>query len=110
MALISFDYGELNEASKIAKSVSGHFGAYNDYRNDLKRDLHSSLDEWKLAASEPNGCTSVSDARSNITTKRMNGRICQVILFLLENQLNKRIRMPQKHLKIHLRHIQITKE
>lgn len=70
MALISFDYGELNEASKIAKSVSGYFGAYSDYRNDLQRDLYSSLEEWKLAASEPNGCTSVSDARSNITTKR----------------------------------------
>lgn len=70
MSLVEIDYSALNSAIKTANNMDGFWGCYSSYRSDLKSQLQSPLDEWKVPGKEPKGHAYVSSAQSNIDSKR----------------------------------------
>lgn len=74
MAVVTFDYGALQNVSDMAKSVAkgGFWGSgvsLDSYADGLKSKIYNNLSEWKLPKSNPYGNTYVSTAQNYITSK-----------------------------------------
>lgn len=70
MSLVEINYSTLNSAIKSANKMDGFWGCYKSYRDDLKTQLESKLDEWKVPGNEPKNHTYVASAKGNISSKR----------------------------------------